>query len=159
MAGPITLPSESKVEETPDGVRYTLPRKTGKDQGMFETSVTTYTDAKGRKLTLIAAVHIADSEHYAELQREFKTYDGLLYELVARPTDRPYPGGRPRGGLSFIQRAMAVAVTSMTASATPASQGSHATDVANSAANGARSAHATKAAPNVIWSAEQPALA
>ncbi len=95
----------SKDMKTPSNfMRF---RKTGEDQGMLETGVVTYADGKGHEITLIGAVHIADEKHFAELQKEFESYDSLLYELVASAKDRPHPGGSPRGGLSFIQRGMA----------------------------------------------------
>lgn len=75
----------------------------GENEGLFETSVTTYRDAAGRTVTLVAAVHIADARHYRELNRLFKGFEAVLYELVAEEGTRPRPG-RASGLLSMFQR-------------------------------------------------------
>jgi hypothetical protein len=43
-------------------------------------------------VTLQGAVHIADAEHYAALQKRFEAFDVLLYELIADTDLKPYPG-------------------------------------------------------------------
>ena len=66
----------------------------------LETAIVRCAPVKGdqRRLTvdLVAAVHIADAAYYEQLNREFKKYDAVLYELVApenakppKQTDRP----------------------------------------------------------------------
>lgn len=40
---------------------------------------------------LIAAIHIGDKEYYEELNRRFRDYDVVLYELVAPEGTRPNP--------------------------------------------------------------------
>lgn len=76
----------------------------GDDEGRFETAIHTYERADGSRVSLIAAVHIADAAHYGELQREFTGYDVLLYELVAEAGVRPVPGEARGGGmLSMLQ--------------------------------------------------------
>jgi hypothetical protein len=42
--------------------------------------------AKGVTLDYIGAVHIGDEAYYRDLNRRFKEYEGVLYELVADPT-------------------------------------------------------------------------
>jgi hypothetical protein len=37
------------------------------------------------RLSLYSAVHIGESEYYAELNRRFREYDAVLFELVAAP--------------------------------------------------------------------------
>ena len=62
------------------------------------------------RVDLIAAVHIADKGYYAELNRLFRTYDVVLYELIA--SDKvlakvPPPGAkRPASMISMVQTAM-----------------------------------------------------
>ena len=46
----------------------------------------------------IGAVHIADKSYYEELNKRFKEYDVVLYELVAPEGTRIPKGGRPGGG-------------------------------------------------------------
>ncbi|MCB9879809.1 MAG: hypothetical protein H6835_19635 [Planctomycetes bacterium] len=61
------------------------------DGGRLEVLVATY-EQDDRTLVLHGAVHVADAEHYAELQRRFAAFDVLLYELIGDPDLRPYPG-------------------------------------------------------------------
>jgi len=61
------------------------------DGGRMEVLFATYRKG-GRQLTLYAAFHIADREYYDDLQRRFEQHDVLLYELIAEPDLRPYPG-------------------------------------------------------------------
>lgn len=49
--------------------------------------------AKGLTVDLIGAVHIADEAYYDELNRRFRNYDAVLYELVA-----PAEANVPRAG-------------------------------------------------------------
>ena len=53
----------------------------------LETAIVSFvpTDPKAAPLTvdLVGAVHIGDKSYYAELNRRFKDYDAVLYELVA----------------------------------------------------------------------------
>lgn len=56
--------------------------KRGDSGADLETAVTTYEDEQGRRVDLVAAVHIADTSYYELLNRLFKSYDAVLYELV-----------------------------------------------------------------------------
>ncbi len=57
---------------------------------------------------LVAAVHIAEKTYYQQLNREFKQYDAVLYELVAPEGTRiPKGGARPSSHpVSFLQRTL-----------------------------------------------------
>ncbi|MDO5471634.1 MAG: hypothetical protein Q4F38_10075 [Akkermansia sp.] len=46
------------------------------------TPVARYTDASGRTVDLVGAVHLADAAYYRNLNRAFKRYDFVLYEMV-----------------------------------------------------------------------------
>ncbi|MDP6929079.1 MAG: hypothetical protein QF412_05195 [Planctomycetota bacterium] len=95
------IAAEKSTETKSEFARFV---KTGEDEGRFETSITRYENAKGQRVSLIAAVHIADAEHYDDLNQDFTTYDALLYELVAPEGHRPKPGEkRSKGGLSILQ--------------------------------------------------------
>ena len=68
----------------------------------LETSVTRYLmkNDQGEKVSvdLIGVVHIGEQKYYEELNEIFKTYDAVLYELVA-PEGTVIPkGGGERGG-------------------------------------------------------------
>ena len=54
----------------------------GLSEGHVDTAVKTYTRADGVKVTLFAALHVADRGYYEELQKRFKECDALLYEMV-----------------------------------------------------------------------------
>ena len=63
---------------------------------------------KGPTVDLIAAVHLADKDYYEQLNREFKTYDVVLYEMVAPKGTKIPKGGGDAGGnpVAMIQLAM-----------------------------------------------------
>ena len=62
----------------------------------------------GAKVDLFGAVHIGDAEYYRTLNKDFKKYDSVLYEMV-KPKDLD-PGklnqGRKQSSVSFLQRFM-----------------------------------------------------
>ena len=63
----------------------------------LETAIVRYVPVKGKgKLVvdLIGAVHIGDKSYYQELNKRFKDYDVLLYELVAPKGTRIKKGSR-----------------------------------------------------------------
>lgn len=60
------------------------------DGGQLDLLVATYRKGDAT-VTLHAALHVADPEHYQELQRRFTAFDALLYELVAEADLRPHP--------------------------------------------------------------------
>ena len=43
----------------------------------------------GLEVSLVGAIHIADKEYFAELNKEFEQYDAVLYELVAPKKHSP----------------------------------------------------------------------
>ena len=57
-------------------IRYT------KTPGKLETSVVSFQNSRDQIIDLIAAVHIGSSAYYDNLNRQFKSYDAVLYELV-----------------------------------------------------------------------------
>lgn len=74
----------------------------------METAVNRLTNADGSIVVdLIAAVHVADPEYYDDLNKRFKSYDAVLYELVApKGTRVPKGGGRPTSAVSLLQNGM-----------------------------------------------------
>jgi hypothetical protein len=62
----------------------------------------------GPTVDLVSAVHVAEKSYYRELNRLFKTYDAVLFELVAPEGTRiPERGVRPTGNpVSMMQNAM-----------------------------------------------------
>ncbi|MCL2745103.1 MAG: hypothetical protein FWE67_14760, partial [Planctomycetaceae bacterium] len=49
----------------------------------LDTSIVRFKGKQNLTVDLVAAVHIGDKEYYEELNRQFKQYDAVLYELVA----------------------------------------------------------------------------
>jgi hypothetical protein len=78
-------------------------------QGELKTAITTYQNESDVLLDLVAAVHIADSAYFAQLNQYFKDRDAVLYELVADEGVRPSPNRILRSGSSvgFVQQALA----------------------------------------------------
>jgi len=78
----------------------------------LETAIVRYAPAAGDRGTptvdLVAALHIADSAYYRQLNREFQGYDAVLYELVAPEESKaPKPGDRRSDNpLSLLQNGM-----------------------------------------------------
>jgi hypothetical protein len=63
---------------------------------------------KGAVVELIGAVHVGEKAYYSDLNDRFKEYDAVLYELVARPEDRPRRNEKRASGnpVSSIQTGM-----------------------------------------------------
>lgn len=62
---------------------------------------------RGPTVDLVAAVHVAEKSYYELLNREFRNYDVVLYELVAAKGTRvPRGGGSGGSPVSLLQRAM-----------------------------------------------------
>ena len=89
-----------------------LQRDKDKQPLSLETAIVRCAPAKGARrsptVDLVAAVHIADPAYYRQLNREFKNYDAVLYELVASEENKtPRPdssaGNNP---VSLLQNGM-----------------------------------------------------
>lgn len=78
----------------------------GQWNGRLQTSVIGYRDGAGRTVDLLGAVHVGDGAYYRELERRFRGYDALLYELVAPEGTVPRAGEGSGSWLSLIQRGM-----------------------------------------------------
>jgi hypothetical protein len=76
--------------------------------GKLETAIATYKSDAGVTVHLDAAVHIADQPYYDGLNKTFKGYDALLYEMVKpRNAEPPKPGEeRSNSFITVIQRFM-----------------------------------------------------
>lgn len=75
----------------------------------LQLAVVTYAPAEGRQdvsVDLISAVHVGDKTYYQALNRLFRDYDALLYELIA-PAGTVITGDeKPTGMISGLQRGM-----------------------------------------------------
>jgi len=66
-------------------------------------------DDQGQQFTvdLVSAVHVAEKSYYRRLNRAFRAYDVVLYELVApKGTKVPKGGGDRRSAVSLLQGGM-----------------------------------------------------
>lgn len=76
----------------------TVPRKVNEGEfvrfvedtsgARLQTANATYRNADGVTVTLIGAVHVADSAYYDELNDLFKSFDTVLYEMVGGPIEK-----------------------------------------------------------------------
>ncbi|GHT11613.1 hypothetical protein FACS1894170_05410 [Planctomycetales bacterium] len=78
-----------KVWSITDFMRVTVPP--GKKKPVsFDTAIVQFTDVEAKlQVDLVSAVHIGDTSYYEELNRRFKRYDAVLYELVAKTGTKP----------------------------------------------------------------------
>ncbi|MCH7751704.1 MAG: hypothetical protein IH898_06060 [Planctomycetes bacterium] len=113
--------TEAEHEETPLGekwVRLSLDRR--QKPLALEVAIVRYVRPElahqpaarvQEYVDLIGAVHIGDRKYYRELNRRFRTYDALLYELVApegtvvqrgRGTSNTHPLGAMQNGMKTM---------------------------------------------------------
>jgi len=78
----------------------------GTDGGALETAIKTFEGPGGARVSLIAAVHVADRRYYLDLSRSFEAYDALLYEMVKPAGAVPRAGGRSGNIISIFQRGL-----------------------------------------------------
>lgn len=77
-------------------------------QGELQTAITSYRNAAGQTVKLIAAIHIGDGSYYQQLNQHFLDLDALLYELVTdEPLAQSTNGNRTGSSLSLIQNLLA----------------------------------------------------
>ena len=88
-----------RLERTPSGSLKALETEIVRFEG----------DYKGKHVAvdLISAVHIGEGDYYAALNKEFKNYDAVLYELIAPEGIKlPPPSERPKSAVSSVQTAV-----------------------------------------------------
>jgi hypothetical protein len=91
LAFGVHCPAQDKSPKKPSvSSRYIRIERDAKDNPKgLQTSIVRLSinegEYKGAIIDLIGAVHIAHSEYFQELNKKFKEYDVVLYELVADP--------------------------------------------------------------------------
>lgn len=103
----------SVAAETAEGPQFLRIRRDERKQPIsMETAVVTYSNRRDPKragyfVDLVAAVHVGERSYYDELNKTFRDYDAVLYELVA-PADAnvPTPGGTSAHPVSVLQAAI-----------------------------------------------------
>ena len=103
-------PLPSKPSESPQFLR--LHRNEDGGPVALETAVVRYGHGQNKSdqpthVDLVAAVHIGEREYFSTLNMLFRTYDAVLYELVAPPNARiPQAGGKPSGAIGTAQQGL-----------------------------------------------------
>ena len=83
-------PTLSQGAEEESGLFIRLRCDENEQPLALETAIVRFRDkSQGLTVDLVGAIHIADKAYYDALNRRFKTYEAVLYELVARE-DPPY---------------------------------------------------------------------
>lgn len=79
---------------------------------VLQTAIVTYKADSGKyagaQVDLIGAIHIADKAYFENLNKRFKAYDALLYEMVADPkmVKRIKANAEDRSAVSAVQSGM-----------------------------------------------------
>ena len=104
LAAQWALAADPKPEQNP------YLRFHEKEKGAaLEVGIVTLENKKtGAKVDLVGAVHIGDKAYYQALNRRFKKYDAVLYEMVKPAGVDPgkLPKDRPTSGVSMVQTFM-----------------------------------------------------
>lgn len=105
-----TSPTEGAEQDKT--VKYLRVRRDkDKQPEALETAITRFVSKPGAKsqvmVDLVGAVHVGEKEYYDQLNKIFKSYDAVLYELVAPEGTRVVPGQRKGGHpVSMLQNIM-----------------------------------------------------
>lgn len=104
------------AESSPDGEEGFVRLRMGENKVpvALETAITSFATTgnqyRGVRVDLVGAIHIADKAYYEELNRRFRGYDAVLYELVAREdANVPQPGqssGSVVGGMQVGMKSL-----------------------------------------------------
>ncbi len=108
---------QAKGADQANGARDTavkylrVRRNANQEPTALETAVTRFVSRPGAPspvvVDLVGAVHVGEKDYYDELNKLFKSYDVVLYELVAPKGTRVQRGERKGGSpVSFLQNVM-----------------------------------------------------
>ena len=103
---------DAKKDVGKDANRYVrLSQGDDKKPLALQTAIVSFTGAgdrhRGVQVDLIGAIHIGDKTYYEELNRRFRGYEAVLYELVAREeANVPQPGQSPGSVVGGMQVGM-----------------------------------------------------
>ena len=113
MARPLSAAEQATAPEPHEPPQFLrLHQDENADPIALETSIVRYgydhdTADQTTHVDLVAAVHIGEREYFSTLNQLFRTYDVVLYELVAPPNARvPQSGGRPSGAIGTAQQGL-----------------------------------------------------
>jgi hypothetical protein len=110
--GPPTVSAPS-AKPSADSTKFLRVRRDEDQQPTaLETAVTRYVTrdegSEGVTVDLVGAVHVGERDYYDQLNRLFRSYDAVLYELVAPEGTRVVPGQKQSRAhpVSFLQHMM-----------------------------------------------------
>lgn len=100
-----TLPDSAVSTEKAERPSFLRIKKSDKgDPETLQVAIARYSfdegEFKGAYVDLIGAVHVGTKEYYQELNKRFKAYDAMLYELVADPSANKPDKRAGRGGFN-----------------------------------------------------------
>src|SRR6516225_2511015 len=98
---------DAKAKDTTDQSKYIRIARNDKNRVIgLDTAIVSFRPtspkAEDVRVDLVAAVHVADKGYYQELNKRFKDYDVVLYELVAPQGTRVPKGGRKDKGGNVV---------------------------------------------------------
>ena len=102
---PATQPSNDSANPM---ARFARVLRDADGSGTFQTSTVSYRNANGVTVDLIGAVHVGARRYYQALNREFATYQTVLYELIVYDKDEKpeKPTSAPPPPASFWDKSM-----------------------------------------------------
>ena len=105
LTPPSVAPTTQPDTQPADSSNFMRFVDDGAGGGKLLTAIVTYKNDAGVTLHLIGAVHVAEKEYYESLNKTFRGYDALLYEMV-KPKGSPAPrrGQKSHSTIGAFQR-------------------------------------------------------
>lgn len=72
----------------------------------LEVAITGFEDPSGARVDLVGAIHVADLDYFAEIDRRLADYEIVLYELVGEPGQVSAPRGGAPSMVGMMQGGM-----------------------------------------------------
>jgi hypothetical protein len=100
---PLLMLPQNRITQAAEALQQfiRLERDAAKQPISLQTAIVRYTDKNGDEtgitVDLVGAVHVAEKAYFEDLNRRFRGYDAVLYELVAA-TDAAVPTRGQRSG-------------------------------------------------------------
>jgi hypothetical protein len=102
------LGKQPQTKNAPEKPVFLRIDREGKEPRALQVAIARYEilagPNQGATVDLVGAVHVGTKQYYSDLNQRFRTYDAVLYELVAdpevnKPSQRAEGGFNPIGGL------------------------------------------------------------
>ena len=104
LASPASSGSDEIAKKTDQASFLRIKKTDAGEPESLQVAIARYTFAggefNGAYVDLIGAVHVGTKEYYKELNKRFKSYDSMLYELVADPSANKPNKRAERGGFN-----------------------------------------------------------